>query len=116
MPEKTERSTCEADGRPASHASARDDPLRLAGHRLAESRPCADRPRDGCLGEEWPWLRVYANTDIEELEDKDAPEFGRDDTPPPISGWMQAKGVVIETNPNGDQILMGEAANQEALA
>jgi hypothetical protein len=62
------------------------------------------------------WLRVYANTDIEELQDKDAPEFGRDDTPPPISGWMQAKGVVVETNPNGDQILMGEAANQEALA
>jgi hypothetical protein len=29
---------------------------------------------------------------------------------------MQAKGVVIETNPNGDQILMGEGANQEALA
>jgi hypothetical protein len=62
------------------------------------------------------WLRVYANTDIEELQDKDAPEFGRDETPPPISGWMQAKGVVIETNPNGDQILMGEAANQENLA
>jgi hypothetical protein len=62
------------------------------------------------------WLRVYANTDIEELQDKDAPEFGRDETPPPSSGWMQAKGVVIETNPNGDQILMGEAANQENLA
>jgi hypothetical protein len=62
------------------------------------------------------WLRVYANTDIEEMQDKDAPEFGRDETPPPISGWIQAKGVVIETNPNGDQILMGEAANQEALA
>jgi len=62
------------------------------------------------------WLRVYANTDIEELQDKDAPEFGHNDIPPPISGWMQAKGVVIETNPNGDQILMGEAANQEALA
>jgi len=62
------------------------------------------------------WLRVYANTDIEEMQDKDAPEFGRDETPPPISGWMQAKGVVVETNPNGDQILMGEAANQEALA
>lgn len=62
------------------------------------------------------WLRVYANTDIEEMRDKDAPEFGRDQTPPPISGWMQAKGVVVETNPNGDQIMMGEAANQEALA
>src|SRR5580698_3171767 len=29
---------------------------------------------------------------------------------------MEAKGVVIESTPNGDQILMGEAANQESLA
>jgi outer membrane protein assembly factor BamD (BamD/ComL family) len=63
-----------------------------------------------------PWLRVYANTDIEEVRGKDAPVFDTSDTPPPVSGWMQAKGVVIESTPNGDQILMGEAANQEALA
>src|ERR1700744_929532 len=63
-----------------------------------------------------PWLRVYANTDIEEARGKDAPVFGTDETPPPVSGWMEAKGVVIETTPSGDQILMGEAANQEALA
>jgi hypothetical protein len=63
-----------------------------------------------------PWLRVYANTDIEEVRGKDAPVFGTDDTPPPISGWMQSKGVLIETTPNGDQVLMGEAANQESLA
>ncbi len=63
-----------------------------------------------------PWLRVYANTDIEEVQSRDTPTFGRDETPPPISGWMQAKGIIIETTPNGDQILMGEAANQEALA
>jgi hypothetical protein len=63
-----------------------------------------------------PWLRVYANTDIEEARGKDAPVFGTDDTPPPVSGWMEAKGVVIESTPNGDQILMGEAANQESLA
>ena len=62
------------------------------------------------------WLRVYANTDTPEIREKDAPEFGTDDTPPPISGWMQAKGIVIEDTPNGDQILMGEAANQESLA
>jgi hypothetical protein len=63
------------------------------------------------------WLRIYANTDVEELQDqKDVPIFGTDETPPPISGWIEAKGVVIESNPNGDQILMGEAANQEALA
>jgi len=29
---------------------------------------------------------------------------------------MQSKGVVIENTPNGDQILMGAAANQESLA
>jgi hypothetical protein len=63
-----------------------------------------------------PWLRVYANTDIELLRDKDTPNFGTDETPPPISGWMEAKGVVIESTLNGDQILMGEAANQESLA
>jgi hypothetical protein len=64
-----------------------------------------------------PWMRVYANTDIEEIqESKDTPIIGSDTTPPPISGWMQIKGVVIETTPNGDQILTGEAANQESLA
>jgi hypothetical protein len=62
------------------------------------------------------WLRVYANTDIEEVQSKDAPNFGTDETPPPVSGWMEAKGIVAETTPNGDQILMGEAANQESLA
>jgi hypothetical protein len=63
-----------------------------------------------------PWLRVYANTDIEEARGNDAPVFDTSDTPPPVSGWIQAKGIVVETTPNGDQILMGEAANQEALA
>ena len=37
------------------------------------------------------WLRVYANTDIQEARQKDAPEFGRDEVPPPISGWMEAR-------------------------
>src|ERR1019366_815249 len=63
-----------------------------------------------------PWIRVYANTDIEEEHQSDTPEFGSNETPPPISGWMQAKGVVIESTPNGDTVLMGEAANQETLA
>ena len=63
-----------------------------------------------------PWLRVYANTDIEEMQSKDTPTFGRDETPPPISGWIEARGIVIETTANGDQVLMGEAANQESLA
>ena len=64
-----------------------------------------------------PWMRVYANTDIEEQHsDKDTPMVGDDEATPPISGWMEAKGVVEETTPNGDQILMGAAANQEAEA
>ncbi len=48
--------------------------------------------------------------------DKDTPVFDSGDNPPPISGWIEAKGVVVENTPNGDQILMGEAANQESLA
>jgi hypothetical protein len=63
-----------------------------------------------------PWLRVYANTDIYEAQQKDAPEIGHDEVPPPISGWMEAKGVVIEGASGGDLVLMGEAANQESLA
>jgi hypothetical protein len=63
-----------------------------------------------------PWMRVYANTDIEEEHTTDQPIFGANETPPPISGWMEAKGVVVEDTPNGDQVLMGAAANQEAEA
>jgi hypothetical protein len=63
-----------------------------------------------------PWLRVYANTDTQATRQKDAPVFGHDEVAPPISGWIEAKGIVIETTPNGDQVLMGEAANQESLA
>jgi len=62
------------------------------------------------------WLRVYANTDSEEEHSADEPIFDTSDVPPPISGWMQAKGVVIENTPNGDQILMGAGAEQESLA
>src|ERR1700722_17919095 len=51
-----------------------------------------------------PWLRVYANTDIEELRSKDAPMFGANETPPPVSGWMESKGIVVENTPSGDQI------------
>jgi hypothetical protein len=63
------------------------------------------------------WMRVYINTDIEEQHsDKDEPWVGGDAATPPISGWIEGKGVVEETHPNGDQILMGAAANEEAEA
>ena len=63
-----------------------------------------------------PWLRVYANTDIREARSKDAPTFGHEEVTPPISGWLEAKGIVVESTPDGDQVLMGEAAEQESLA
>jgi hypothetical protein len=64
-----------------------------------------------------PWMRVYANTDIQEENPQDAPLIANpNETPPPISGWIEAKGIVEESTPSGDQIVMGTAANQEALA
>lgn len=63
------------------------------------------------------WVRVFANTDIEETRSgDDVPWVGNDETTPPVSGWMESRGIVVENTPNGDQIIMGEAANQEALA
>ena len=63
-----------------------------------------------------PWIRVFANTDVEEVDERDAPIYGREEAPPPISGWMQARGVIRETTAGGDLILMGEAASMEILA
>jgi hypothetical protein len=63
-----------------------------------------------------PWIRVFANTDTQEARQKDAPIIGHDEVTPPITGWMEAKGIVIETTTGGDLVLMGEAANQESLA
>jgi len=63
------------------------------------------------------WDRVFANTDVEELHNSDdEPWIGGDETTPPLSGWMEARGIVDENTPNGDQIVMGEAANEEASA
>lgn len=63
-----------------------------------------------------PWLRVFANTDIKEVHNQaDEPLIG-DEAKPPISGWVEARGVVEDSTPSGDQVLMGEAENQEALA
>lgn len=63
-----------------------------------------------------PWLRVFANTDIEELRSKDQPWIGQDESTPPLSGWVEAKGIVVEGTASGDQILMGAAINEEAEA
>ncbi len=64
-----------------------------------------------------PWFNVEANTDVQEVSnDQDTPMVGSDNNPQPLSGWMQAKGIIEETTPDGDQILMGAAANEEVLA
>src|SRR5580698_4094489 len=63
-----------------------------------------------------PWIRVFANTDIEEVNEKDAPIYGREAATPPVSGWIQARGVVRDSDPDGDKVLMGEAATMEILA
>ncbi|HEX4581425.1 MAG TPA: hypothetical protein VH139_05160, partial [Acidobacteriaceae bacterium] len=61
-----------------------------------------------------PWLRVFANTDVQQNQAADAPVFGGDAATPPISGWLQGKGVVSAATPNADNILYGAAAGQEA--
>jgi hypothetical protein len=62
------------------------------------------------------WLRVFANTDFEESHAQDAPIFGAESAPPPISGWTKAKGVIAADTPNGDEVLFGVAANMEEIA
>jgi hypothetical protein len=64
------------------------------------------------------WLRVFANTDAQEIHSSDDEPWvgGNNDVTPPVSGWLEARGIVEENTPNGDQILMGEAANEEAEA
>lgn len=62
------------------------------------------------------WLRVFANTDVEESHAQDAPVFGQEAAPPPISGWTPVKGVIAADTPNGDAVLFGVAANTEELA
>lgn len=64
------------------------------------------------------WLRVFANTDVqtERARERDQPEFGSSEAAPPVSGWIEAKGVVLETTPDGDRILMGEASHEEEQA
>jgi hypothetical protein len=62
------------------------------------------------------WLRVFANTDVEEASEKDAPVFGQEAAPPPVSGWTLAQGVVAANTPHGDAILFGEAASAEVSA
>jgi hypothetical protein len=62
-----------------------------------------------------PWVKVFANTDIEE-DAEQKPEFSDDENATPASGWIRDKGIVGPTTPGGDTILFGTAANLEAEA
>ncbi|HEX3940233.1 MAG TPA: outer membrane protein assembly factor BamD [Acidobacteriaceae bacterium] len=63
-----------------------------------------------------PWLRVYTNTDVEAPSGPDAPVLGPENAATPVSGWIQAKGVVGGGTPKGDMILFGEASTEEVAA
>jgi hypothetical protein len=62
------------------------------------------------------WLRVFANTDVETVNEQDAPVFGNETNAQPISGWMLDKGVVTSDTPKGDEIVFGEAVSTEIAA
>ena len=62
------------------------------------------------------WLRVFANTDVETVNQQDAPVFGNETNIPPLSGWMLSKGAIDPDTPHGADILFGLAANAEAAA
>jgi outer membrane protein assembly factor BamD (BamD/ComL family) len=63
-----------------------------------------------------PWVRVFANTDEQISKSQDAPVFGNEAGAVPVSGWMQAPGVVSAETPKGDLILFGLAASEEIEA
>ena len=63
-----------------------------------------------------PWVKVFANTDINDDQDEDdpnKPEFGEEANVTPASGWIRNKGVVGPTVKGGDVILFGSAASFE---
>jgi outer membrane protein assembly factor BamD (BamD/ComL family) len=63
-----------------------------------------------------PWVRVFANTDAEISHAQDAPVFGSQAAATPITGWVEAKGVLDSTTPKGDVILFGMGATEEVEA
>ncbi len=62
------------------------------------------------------WLRVFANTDVQQNQAEDAPVFGGEAATPPISGWIENKGIVSANTPNADNVLFGAAAGEELQA
>jgi hypothetical protein len=62
------------------------------------------------------WVRVFANTDSLANRDSSAPVFDTERATPPVSGWMEDKGLVSVKTPQGDEILYGEAITAERSA
>ena len=61
------------------------------------------------------WVRVFANTDIEQNPDE-LSIFGMDAAAVPASGWILDKGVIRKGQANGDRILFGAAISAESDA
>ena len=62
------------------------------------------------------WVRVFANTDSLENRDSTAPVFSSESATPPVSGWMEDKGLVTINTPKGPEILYGAAVTAEKEA
>ena len=67
-------------------------------------------------GHEVVMVKVFANTDVEERNTDDEPEFSVEESAVPRSGWIRNKGVVSNATPQGDVLLFGAAASAEADA
>src|SRR6202451_2313416 len=72
--------------------------------RLAEISPGREM---GSVEHHGPWVGVFADTDEQISKSQDAPVFGNEAGAVPVSGWMQAPGVVSAESPKGDLILFG---------
>ena len=68
------------------------------------------------MGRSSGWVRVFANTDVEEQREEDTPEFLEDENVTPKSGWIRDKGVLGAATANGATLLYGAAATAEAEA
>jgi hypothetical protein len=62
------------------------------------------------------WVRVFANTDSLANHDSDAPVLDTQTRTPPVSGWMEDKGLITVNTPKGAEILYGEAVEAEKQA
>ena len=59
------------------------------------------------------WVRVFANTDSLANHDSDAPTLDAETRTPPVSGWMEDKGLISVKTPKGAEILYGVAVTAE---